>query len=587
MMMKQFKTVVYVIPVIVLAGLTVLSVLMSRNQEKLNQSQETRYLSYLIADELRQSSDDLTRLARTFVSTGGDPRHETAYNHILKWRSAIGGTAPRPAHFVIKPGETILQTEIMKELHFTDTEFGKLKEAGDNSNDLVATEVKAMNAIKGFEPDGRTKYAGTEPADQLARRIMFDDKYHADKAKIMGPIDDFFSMLDKRTKTQVSQLAGQGDTYLQGIIICLVLLVLFGVLAVFVARQTLRGAIGSVINGLNRIFNQVATASTEVSDASKKLAEGASEQAASIEESSSSLDQMASMTKQNAAHANQADSLMRETNQVVNQANDSMSELTNSMDEISKASEETQKIVKTIDEIAFQTNLLALNAAVEAARAGEAGAGFAVVADEVRNLAMRAAEAARNTARLIEGTVKTVQDGSNLVDKANDAFKEVAESSTKVSELVTKIAAASNEQAQGITQINASVSEMDRVIQSNAFNANASASASEQMNSQAGQMKDMLGQLMAVVGQDAGYARGASTDLNHGSSTDAPLGASTGVSSMMPPEDVQPASLEKPAQSPLPSTMEPAQRTISMDEIIPMDEEEEDAIPMDEGFDDF
>ena len=112
------------------------------------------------------------------------------------------------------------------------------------------------------------------------------------------------------------------------------------------------------------------------------------------------------MTKQNADHANQANHLMSETSSVVSKANEFMSGLTTSMNDISKASEETSKIIKTIDEIAFQTNLLALNAAVEAARAGEAGAGFAVVADEVRNLAMRAADAARNTADLIESTVK-------------------------------------------------------------------------------------------------------------------------------------------------------------------------------------
>ncbi len=134
------------------------------------------------------------------------------------------------------------------------------------------------------------------------------------------------------------------------------------------------------------------------------------------------------MTKQNADNANQADGLMKEANQVVVQANESMGELTTSMEEISKASEETSMIIKTIDEIAFQTNLLALNAAVEAARAGEAGAGFAVVADEVRNLALRASDAAKNTANLIEGTVKKVSDGSELVTRTNEAFTKVAES---------------------------------------------------------------------------------------------------------------------------------------------------------------
>jgi methyl-accepting chemotaxis protein len=208
---------------------------------------------------------------------------------------------------------------------------------------------------------------------------------------------------------------------------------------------------------------------------------------------------MSSMTKQNADKAHEADKLMKDSSKVMGRANQSMNELNTSMAEISKASEETQKIIKTIDEVAFQTNLLALNAAVEAARAGEAGAGFAVVADEVRNLAMRAADAARNTAGLIEGTVKKIKDGSDIVTATDDAFSEVLESASRVGKLVGEIAAASNEQAQGIDQVNKAVAEMDQVTQQNAANAEESASASEEMNAQAEQMKGLVGDLMALV----------------------------------------------------------------------------------------
>jgi methyl-accepting chemotaxis protein len=265
-----------------------------------------------------------------------------------------------------------------------------------------------------------------------------------------------------------------------------------------------------IIDGLNESAEQVASASGQVSTASQSLAEGASEQAASIEETSSSLEEMSSMTRQNADNATQADTLMKEANQVVNSANGSMGELTQSMEEISKASEETSKIIKTIDEIAFQTNLLALNAAVEAARAGEAGAGFAVVADEVRNLAMRAADAAKNTANLIEGTVKKVGGGGELVARTNEAFGEVARSAAKVGELVGEIAAASSEQAQGITQVNTAVNEVDKVTQQNAASAEESASAAEEMNAQAVQMQSIVGHLMTLVGGGAkpGDSRG-------------------------------------------------------------------------------
>ncbi len=177
-----------------------------------------------------------------------------------------------------------------------------------------------------------------------------------------------------------------------------------------------------------------------------------------------------------------------------------MVQLTASMDEISKSSEETSKIIKTIDEIAFQTNLLALNAAVVAARAGEAGAGFAVVADEVRNLAMRAAEAAKNTENLLAGTVKRIHDGSELVQKTNIDFSRITTTAGKMAELVDEMALAAKEQAQGIEQINRAVSEMDMVTQKNSSSAEESASASEEMSAQADQMQSLVQGCADLIG---------------------------------------------------------------------------------------
>ena len=276
--------------------------------------------------------------------------------------------------------------------------------------------------------------------------------------------------------------------------------VVFLIIGGVVIYRSITHPINRIGADLNESSLNVASISGMVSSASQQLAEGASEQAASIQETSSSLEEMSSMTRQTADSAHQADGLMAEAIQVVAKANESMTKLTSSMEEISQASQETSNIIRTIDEIAFQTNLLALNAAVEAARAGEAGAGFAVVADEVRNLAVRAAEAAKNTAQLIEGTVKQITEGSELVALTNEDFTQVAQSSEKVGELLAEIASASGEQAQGIEQVNQAVSEMDKVVQQNASNAEEAASASEEMNTQAEQMKRMVNDLADVVG---------------------------------------------------------------------------------------
>ena len=229
--------------------------------------------------------------------------------------------------------------------------------------------------------------------------------------------------------------------------------------------------IGELVSSLNTMRIKMGEAVGQSLSIAQMLSESSYHQAASLEETSASLDEMASMTRQNASNTGEANNLMTAAKQSIEKANGSMSDLTKSMKEIAVASEQTQRIIKSIDEVAFQTNLLALNAAVEAARAGEAGASFAVVAEEVRNLAMRATDSAKNTASLIEDIVNKVKSGESLVSVTNDAFNEVTASSTKVVELMGEIAAASQEQSEGIDQVNKAMSEMNKVTQQNSANA--------------------------------------------------------------------------------------------------------------------
>jgi methyl-accepting chemotaxis protein len=206
------------------------------------------------------------------------------------------------------------------------------------------------------------------------------------------------------------------------------------------------------------------------------------------------------MTQKNAQTAQQASTLSAETKVVADRGNQAMRKMSTAIGDIQKSATDTAKIIKTIDEIAFQTNLLALNAAVEAARAGEAGKGFAVVAEEVRNLAMRSAEAARNTASLIEESVTNARNGVAISAEVARTLEEITGAATKVNGLIAEISSASQEQSQGITQVNTAVGQMDQVTQSNAAGAEESASASEELASQAGALQQMVFELTVLIG---------------------------------------------------------------------------------------
>jgi methyl-accepting chemotaxis protein len=368
----------------------------------------------------------------------------------------------------------------------------------------MQTELAAYES--GFNKVYEMIQAGKITSPQDANKAIGEYK---DPIRKLEKAAQSFSDLGSKRMAEIEQtIRSDADRISLSVTTLALISVILGIGASIIITRSIAKPLRRAIKGLDEAAGQVASASGQVSVASQQLAEGASEQAAAIEETSSSLEEIASMTKQSADNSEQANRLMVETTETVSLACQAMDKLNASMGEISRASVETSKIIKTIDEIAFQTNLLALNAAVEAARAGEAGAGFAVVADEVRNLAMRAAEAAKNTAYLIEDTVKRVEEGSELVASTDERFRELSTSVSKSGELISEISAASQEQSLGIGQLNTSVSQMDKVVQQNAGNAEETASASEEMFAQAEHMKGFVEELSSLVGGSGARSKG-------------------------------------------------------------------------------
>ncbi|HVP57091.1 MAG TPA: methyl-accepting chemotaxis protein [bacterium] len=295
---------------------------------------------------------------------------------------------------------------------------------------------------------------------------------------VVNPIKDTITVLDRvANRDMVARMTGdyRGD------------------------HAKIKEAVNKTVQNLDDALVQVATsteqitaAAGQISNGSQALAQASSEQASSLQEVSSSLQEMASMTTQNAANAKEAKSLSDAARVSADKGTESMRSLSDAMTKIKSSSDETAKIVKTIDEIAFQTNLLALNAAVEAARAGDAGKGFAVVAEEVRNLAMRSAEAAKNTANMIEGSVKNADSGVAINEHVLKNLTEITDQVRKVSEVMGEIAVASDQQSTGIEQINVAVDQLNQVTQQNAANSEESASTSEEMSGQVEELRSMV-----------------------------------------------------------------------------------------------
>ncbi len=258
------------------------------------------------------------------------------------------------------------------------------------------------------------------------------------------------------------------------------------------ALQNMNQNLNKVLDAVKKTTQFVASGATQVSSASQTLSQGATKQASSLEEISSSMTEVASQTKTNAENANQANQLTGLAKNAADKGDKQMQEMVKAMGSINDSGQNISKIIKVIDEIAFQTNLLALNAAVEAARAGKHGKGFAVVAEEVRDLAARSANAARETAELIEGSVEKTTNGTAIASQTAEALNEIVTGITQVSDLVEEIALASNEQAHAISQMHAGLEQVDEVTHQNMSSAEESATSAEQLSNEAAKLQEML-----------------------------------------------------------------------------------------------
>ncbi|PWF23081.1 methyl-accepting chemotaxis protein [Corticimicrobacter populi] len=260
----------------------------------------------------------------------------------------------------------------------------------------------------------------------------------------------------------------------------------------FAALRKMQESLSRVVSQVRRGVDEINTGSTEIAQGNTDLSSRTEEQAASLEETAASMQQLSSTVRQNAENARQAEQLAGNSMNVAQRGGAVVAEVVSTMDDISASSRKIAEIVSVIDSIAFQTNILALNAAVEAARAGEQGKGFAVVAGEVRTLAQRSAQAAREIKSLIEDSVSKVETGSAQVGRAGGTMKEIVEAVQRVTDIMGDISAATQEQSNGIEQVNLAIGQMDQVTQQNAALVEEAAAAASSLEEQARQLRQAV-----------------------------------------------------------------------------------------------
>lgn len=341
---------------------------------------------------------------------------------------------------------------------------------------VLSRDLKINDAMKLMSDEGNTEFNAA--ATSLKDLVSFNQKIASSNGKELTSTYDV-------TKTAVIIFLCIGITAL--LVVNIVILL------------SITKPLTSNSESLDQAAKMIAGASSQLAASSQQLAEASSEQASSIEEVSATMDESSSMVMQSTENTRQASILANQANEASNTASNEMKNMITSMEEIKTSSSEISKIIKVIDEIAFQTNILSLNAAVEAARAGNAGKGFAVVAEEVRTLAQRSANAAKDTATIIEKNIQLSDQGSEASLRVDTSLKDISARVSKLNNLISEITAASQEQAQGIEQVNKAINQMEAVTQQNAAAAEESASAAEELSTQAITLENVVENLTVMV----------------------------------------------------------------------------------------